>query len=529
MKPLLPVTVFTVFVLWALTTPGPALAQTDPNTTAAARTTPMIIKVGGYVFPPYVEEEQAVFRGLTLDFIELLNSFQPNYRFEFIPTSSLRRYKDFQAGAFDVMAFESLEWGWEGFDVAASRSLASDCEVYVAKAAPGRTQKFFDNPVELSKRVFLGYHYPFAGYNADPEALATKFNARATVSHAGNIRSVQENRADAAVVTLSYLIMFLRDQPALIPKCLISERIEQRYRHAILLRKSGRLRVEEMNAWIADMERAGYLEMLWGKYALNRPECREGYRLGRKSPATGTVQSPHPAKTIKVGGYVLSPYVEEYGGKYRGAVLDLVELLNSFQSEYRFDFVPTTLENRFKDLISGKFDVLFFQPKEWGALGKALKASPPFATDRQQWVFRAEDAKKGISIADLPETRVLEFPVARAPVVSDSEVKTTAPDVVPKPAASMEERIDAVLEKKADAVAVTKSFLHRYLQQVPSVIPLIHSASGLGMSFSHTMVTRADFKPSAEEISKLIGALQKAGFLSVVYDKYKLEAIPGRP
>jgi ABC-type amino acid transport substrate-binding protein len=521
-----PVAVMAVCGLVLFSHPVPGADESGRGVNSPAAVEPVVVKVGGYVFPPYVEEEKGVFQGLTLDLIELLNSFQSGRRFEFVPTSPFRRYKDFKTGAFDMIPFENIEWGWEGLDVIPTRTLGSDCEVYVAKAEPGRGQSYFDNFANLSKLVFLGYHYPFADYTSDPEVLMRKYNARATASHEGAIKAVAENRADVAVVTLSYLTRYLRDRPALIPKFLISDKIEQRYRHSILVRKSGPVRVEELNSWISKMERMGYLDMLWSKYALNRPECRMGARRDRTREASAATTSAPRVKTVRVGGYPFPPYVEDEGGTYTGAVIDLIELLNSFQTELRFEFVPTSAARRFKDLIEGAYDVLFFQPKEWGPVETPLTASRPYAKDREVCVTRTEDGGRFTCYAWSGEKRPLRAP---RPQESDSLGEDPERPQTDHAERGQGENIAAVLDKRVDAAMVTKSFLQRYLQLFPSIIPLLHVSDKPLQPLTHRFVIRADYKQTAEEIGGLIAALEKAGYLAILYDKYELETISGRP
>lgn len=62
-----------------------------------------IIKVGGYVFPPFIEKEGEAFVGVTIDLLDTLNTYQDEYFFQFVPTSSKRRYVDFDNQKFDVL------------------------------------------------------------------------------------------------------------------------------------------------------------------------------------------------------------------------------------------------------------------------------------------------------------------------------------------------------------------------------------------------------------------------------------------
>jgi hypothetical protein len=73
--------------------------------------------------------------------------------------------------------------------------------------------------------LYRGYHYGFAGFDADPDYLARTFNAVLTYSHDSNLLMLLARRVDIAVVTRSYLEIFLDRPPELVTELLVSERL----------------------------------------------------------------------------------------------------------------------------------------------------------------------------------------------------------------------------------------------------------------------------------------------------------------
>jgi polar amino acid transport system substrate-binding protein len=208
---------------------GPALARE-------------VVRVGGYKFAPFVEMASADKpAGLTLDMIKALNQFQNRFDFQFVLTSPARRYKDFEDGKFDLMFFESPDWGWRErkAPVDASEVFLDGGEVYVAQARPGRGQGYFDDLATRRMVGILGYHYGFAGFEADPAALAKRFRVALVNDNAASIEMVLKDRGDVAVVTDSYLKRYLRAHPDLEARLLVSDRYDQRYAHRVLLRQGG--------------------------------------------------------------------------------------------------------------------------------------------------------------------------------------------------------------------------------------------------------------------------------------------------
>nr|WP_242620270.1 hypothetical protein [Shewanella maritima] len=75
-----------------------------------------IINVGGYEFSPYVtQENDGHFSGLTIDLIAALNQVQNEVEFNFVPTSIEQRTSAYSINRFDLMLFESPQWGWQTF------------------------------------------------------------------------------------------------------------------------------------------------------------------------------------------------------------------------------------------------------------------------------------------------------------------------------------------------------------------------------------------------------------------------------
>ncbi|HYE00326.1 MAG TPA: transporter substrate-binding domain-containing protein [Alphaproteobacteria bacterium] len=231
-----------------------------------ARAQPIPVAVGGYDFPPYVDEKG----GLVHDLIALFNDAQSRYRFAFVGTTPQRRYQDMAEGRIDLIAFESLDWGWAGRPVEATAVFLEDAEVFVARAAPGRGQAYFDNLAGKTLLGRLGYHYAFADYDADPDSLARRFNMRVTKSHEGNLLAVIAGRADLAIVTRSFLATWLKSRTGVAKDLLISDRVDQTYRHTIVVRRGSPVDVATLDALLAELRADGRLDALWARAGLTR-------------------------------------------------------------------------------------------------------------------------------------------------------------------------------------------------------------------------------------------------------------------
>ncbi|MDX5373253.1 MAG: transporter substrate-binding domain-containing protein [Pseudomonadaceae bacterium] len=228
-----------------------------------------LVRVGAYHFPPYiVKPESDRPGGLLPELLGALNGMRRDYRFELVPTSVTRRYRDLTQGRYDLIFFESPDWGWQGIALELLDLQISDAEVYVARAVPGRDQSYFDRLQSKRLALYNGYHYGFAGFNADQERLIREFNAVLTYSHDSNLLMLLHDRADISVVTRSYLRLFQRENPGLEGRLLVSKRTDQVYRHQALLRPRAAIDRVGLEGMLAQLKSDGRFAELLERYDL---------------------------------------------------------------------------------------------------------------------------------------------------------------------------------------------------------------------------------------------------------------------
>lgn len=227
------------------------------------------VRVGAYHFPPYVVAPgPAQSGGLLPELLQELNELQDEYHFVLVPTSSARRYRDFNQGRYDLIFFESSDWGWQDCEFDRVDMGLQDVELFVARAQPGRTQDYFDSLQGKRLALIHGYHYAFADFNADPQFLAANFQAELNLSADSNLLLVLHGRADLALVTGSYLHAFLRRHPEHAERLLVSRRIDQLYRHSALLRPDAAISADQLQALLARYRASGRQQALFEPYGI---------------------------------------------------------------------------------------------------------------------------------------------------------------------------------------------------------------------------------------------------------------------
>ena len=231
-----------------------------PNLLAAE-----VVNVGAYEFPPFYTDYHRETSLLTKKLVRLFNSRQTRYHFHIVPTTPERRYADFKAGKFDVMFFESRQWGWKDHPVEASRVFLSGGERYVALKNPhaGRTQKFFDDLSRVRIAGIEGYHYGFADFKAEKDWLQSKYRITLITNPHQLMGLILNKKADIAVVTMSWLETYLQQNPAMRQKLLISKKLDQVYSHTILVRKGFKPGVAWMNQVLLKLKKSGALRKIF--------------------------------------------------------------------------------------------------------------------------------------------------------------------------------------------------------------------------------------------------------------------------
>ncbi|WP_148861117.1 transporter substrate-binding domain-containing protein [Marinobacter fonticola] len=234
------------------------------------------VKVGAYAPSSVVTfDADGPPRGLVVDVVGELNRRQQAFNFEIFRTASKRRFEDYRLGRYDVILFESLNWGWDAMDVEATEILLTDEEVYVALDKPGRDQSFFDNVAERRLLTMLGYHYGFADFDADEERLAKRFNIEMSSSQQRNLALILADRpsvAEVAVFPRSFLRLFQEARPEVAEKLLISDKPDQIYPLRGMLRPGHDFTVEQLEALVREMIDDGTYGAIVKRYGKSVPE-----------------------------------------------------------------------------------------------------------------------------------------------------------------------------------------------------------------------------------------------------------------
>lgn len=196
-------------------------------TTGVTQERAIVVKIGGYDFPPFVENEGN--EGIVRDLITKLNHSQSKYQFKFIYTSANRRYKDFNARKFDIILFEDEVWGWKKHRIKyhPTNVLGKGEELVVAMKY-NRNQSYFNNLAEKKVRVVLGFHDNMFETEGDTKT-SIKRKIEYGRSYRENMNDLLDKKIDITYVSSIYLKKMISHNNDLKKQLIISHKADHQY------------------------------------------------------------------------------------------------------------------------------------------------------------------------------------------------------------------------------------------------------------------------------------------------------------
>ncbi|WP_372870406.1 substrate-binding periplasmic protein [Shewanella sp.] len=228
------------------------------------------VTVGGYSFPPYVVVNSSGYTGVVPEMVEALNELESQYNFSFVPTSVSNRYEAFSRHRFDLLFFESPEWGWENTAKSVLPLNVEDGEVFIGLKPQAAAEGYFDNLQQKRLLLVRGYHYRIVGFETDEAKLKHDFLAALVPDTQAAIEGLLLERGDVSPVSQSFLNWYLGQNPQKAERIFISSRWDQQYQHAALIHPQSRIAKEQLQLLIGQLESEGTFADILNKYYLKQ-------------------------------------------------------------------------------------------------------------------------------------------------------------------------------------------------------------------------------------------------------------------
>ena len=230
-----------------------------------------------------------------------------------------------------------------------------------------------------------------------------------------------------------------------------------------------------------------------------------------------TVAAQTPV-VVKVGVYPFLPFSDGSAGLTH----ELVDALNSFQSEYRFETVSTSANRRYRDMADGVYSHIFFENIKWGWPRGQVEATKVYLQgDGEVFVARAQRGRGQEyfqSLTDKDLMVVLGYHYAFA----DFEA---TPGLLRKRFSITFSTDNAVilhnlLAGRGDVAVLTKSYLGKYLTENPQDRGLLLLSDRMDQTYAHTALVAKGARPSAQEVNRILVQMESAGVLPKLWKAY---------
>ncbi|MGI9332133.1 MAG: substrate-binding periplasmic protein [Gammaproteobacteria bacterium] len=232
------------------------------------------------------------------------------------------------------------------------------------------------------------------------------------------------------------------------------------------------------------------------------------------------------ADSIRVGMYHFPPFAEvEVQGAavtgLSGLAVDLIGLMNAFQSEFRFEPVATSPARRVLDFEAGYFDMIMFEDFDWASWKEQpVDASQVFLTGGELYIAAAVEGRDQSFFADFRRRRMIgvrgyhygfaDFNADPVYLQRHFDMRLTSSGVA---------AIRMILAGgRGDIAVVNKSLLNRYLRDHPEVRQKLLISTTYDQRYAHTMLLRRGSKLDIARLDALLDALREAGVMRPLWD-----------
>ncbi len=233
------------------------------------------------------------------------------------------------------------------------------------------------------------------------------------------------------------------------------------------------------------------------------------------------------AVDVRVGAYHFPPYVVKPEGDHVGGLLpELLQALNQLQSDYRFTLVATSAMRRYRDLQSGRFDLILFESPGWGWQGIAHTALDLHIEDAEVYVARLQPGRGQHYFDDLSGKRMALYSgyhYGFADFNSDKQVLTQQYNAVLT--YSHDSNLIMLLRGRADVAVVTRSYLRAYQQRYPEQSNALLVSQRVDQVYQHQALLRPQSAISPQAFADLLKQLNRDKQLEQLLGRYHLREV----
>ncbi|MBV7480012.1 ABC transporter substrate-binding protein [Pseudomonas sp. PDM31] len=239
----------------------------------------------------------------------------------------------------------------------------------------------------------------------------------------------------------------------------------------------------------------------------------------------------HAAQLVRIGAAHFPPYtVRPESGVDTGLLPQLVEALNTVQSDYRFVLVPTSIPRRFGDLRQGRVDMAIFENPAWGWENIPHVAVDMGLEDAEIFVAQRLPERQQSYFTDLTGKRLALFSGYHYEFANfNADPQLLAKNYNGTLTYSHDSNLLMVLRGRADIALVTRSYLSDYLLRNEKVADELLVSQRVDQIYHHYAILRPSGPISGEAFAKVLQDLRENGQILRIFQPYKIALVPVPP
>ena len=237
------------------------------------------------------------------------------------------------------------------------------------------------------------------------------------------------------------------------------------------------------------------------------------------------------AQEVRVGAYHFPPYVlKPESEQPEGLLPELLQALNQVQDDYLFRLVATSTMRRYRDLQSGRFDLILFESPSWGWQDTAHDALNLNIEDAEVYVARLKPGRDEGYFDDFTGKRMAlynGYHYGFAGFNSNQAFLTETFNALLT--YSHDSNVGMLLRDRADVAVVTRSYLQAYLQRYPGKARALLVSKRVDQVYRHQALFRPESPIAVAAFADLLQLLNRDRQLDTLLERYHVEGAVGVP
>jgi ABC-type amino acid transport substrate-binding protein len=234
------------------------------------------------------------------------------------------------------------------------------------------------------------------------------------------------------------------------------------------------------------------------------------------------------AQLVRIGAAHFPPYtVRPEQGADTGLLPQLVEALNTSQTDYQFVLVPTSIPRRFRDLEQGRIDMAIFENPDWGWQKVPHTSVDMGLEDAEVFVAQRKPGRDQGYFANLAGKRLAVFSGYHYAFANfNPDPKYLAEQFNATLTYSHDSNLLMVARGRADIALVTRSYLSDFMVRNVDIAGQFLVSERIDQVYHHYALLRLKAPITAAAFGELLKRLRDNGEMLKIFEPYRIDVMP---